>query len=151
MEHDLEAPTGIRRRLQPNNEHCWLTGLSDETQILMGIDGEELVCIRFNASGGVIGIDEREGGRKQLLAQWASEVITKPATIYIGEFEVPERDIALRQFPNEYQEFLDSPWAFDVPERSHYAVLINDWRERDRFVMVWNGEHWCCSDGLVHA
>ncbi len=152
MEHNVESATGTRHCLQPNKEHRWLTGLTaNGNQVLMGIDGSELISIRFSESGAMTGVEEHAGSTMQQLTQWASGVIAKPAAIRIGEFEVAARGIALRQFPAEYQEFLDSPWAFDVSERSHYAVLINEWRERERFVVVWNGEHWCCSDGLVHS
>ena len=152
MDPNGEPAAGTRHLLQPNKEHRWLTGITKSgKQVLMGIDEGDMLSIRFNQAGSLIGIDERAGDSMQDLTQWAAEVIAKPSGIHITEFEIADRGIALRQFPAEYQDFLDTPWAYDVPERSRYAVIINEWKLRDRFVVVWHGEHWCCRDGLVHS
>lgn len=153
----------------------------DGNQYFLGMDADAAICLRFTPEGNFEGAEMRcfatEGipvidldgistdightipativelnpAGSDYVARWASELIEKEHAVHLIEFEFPERKIGVRQMPAEYQAFLESPWAYDEEERFGFAVRISRWRETDRFVVHWHGEHWCAKDGLVHS
>jgi hypothetical protein len=154
---------------------------ADGTQYFLGLDSDAAVCLRFSPEGhfldaetrpflqaGIPPVDldhlpAREGHSIpatiasanprgcEAVAHWAAELIARKGAVHVLEFEFPERHIALRSMPAIYEEFLESPWAYDEEERFALAVKIRRWRDLERFVVQWHGEHWCASDGLIHS
>ncbi len=154
---------------------------ADGIQCLLGLDSDAAVCLRFSPEGDFLGAETRqfrEAGIPQVdldhlpkreghsipatiasvnipgceaVASWAAELFERKAAVHVLEFEFPERNIALRPMPAIYEEFLESPWAYDEEERFSLAVKIRRWRDLQRFVFNWHGEHWCASDGLIHS
>jgi len=139
----VETKTRGRHRLQSNARHGWKTGFDAEGVQTILIDYHQgVVCLRFDSNG-----------RLQLAERLPkTPELEKETTIKVFGFELPEFGIALRELPYDYQEFVDSPWAYDEEERSRLAVDVNQWQERDCFVIIWQGrEHLCFRDGLVHS
>ena len=153
--NDTQARTVFT--LQGNERYDWITGRAlDGCQILIGLVSNSLLCVRFRPDGCVIDqtrrslAGESHASTLQILHNWSAKILVKKTAIHVREFVISEVDVALRQWPEPYREFIESPWSYDEEERAQLASLVNEWRERDRFVIHWRGEHWCCCDGLVH-
>ena len=129
-----DIKTEGRHRLQANEKHAWRTGVDAEgNQYFVSKCERGTLSLRFNTDG-----------RLQKAEHLTyPPTLEKETSISVCQFELPEFGVALRDLPFEFQDFVDSPWAYDEEERSRLAVQVNQWRERKNFVVI-------MKDGVIY-
>jgi hypothetical protein len=128
----------------------WKTGRdSGDVRMLAGVlDGGLGLRIRFDDRGQMASFEREDLGASPDPA-WAATGLSVEKPIRVREFDLADLPVGLRALPYEYVAFADHAWDFDPTERSRFAVQINEWKERHRYVFHWGLEFWCDEEGQV--
>lgn len=137
--------------LQSSSAYGWRTGVcEDGSQLLVGRLADRAILVRFGRDGLLNEVEVRDAdGEDGDIAAWFGQFCAAEHAIQVAEFDLPEVAVALNSMPKRYRAFLGDVADYDPSERSHFAVLINDWRETDHFAFQWGDEYWCNHDGIV--
>lgn len=151
----------------------WTGRTSTGKQVLMGVDWNALVCLRFSNGGDFLMCIERpfdvdgqpintpvtqiphhvsEQGQRLIderFEKWRDEVIVEQSPIRFKEFFHPERFIGVEEIPSFYQDFLNDPSEFSDEDRDAIPAEIQNWKDREDFVFWFNENYDCNKDGEV--
>lgn len=86
------------------------------------------------------------------------DISVTPGTIRVKRFELPELEVALRDLPWFYREFLDSgghlfddDLSDEYSEDEYTAECLKQWIDGEQFVILWSKEYWMTGDGRVES
>lgn len=158
--------------LQHDGSRFWTGATPDGRQVLLGPSLPNIVLYFFDADGNFI-LKELVSLQLQLMREPASGVyLTGPAVMEAIEQEVQklveDRDISLgtirirpffddeegagvKELPSEFEEFLEHPERFAEPDSDSIQASLAEWRDEERFVLVWGEELWVAADGELLA
>lgn len=165
-----------RYTLQSNSIYGWFTGgTADGLRVLMGIDWNAMICMRFDAAGNYVGCEERYFGHdgeptnapvtkspfhlasvagervEERFDDWKRDMLNWEGPIETEEFHHPTRFIGVEPFPDWYQQMLENPSAYSPQQRAQLESSIDRWRKDGDFVFWWNENYLCNADGTVHS
>lgn len=127
-------------------------------QVLLGIQGSEIVCLFFDDQGELLGLEARAipadatvDAINAAIAAWMLEVGVKPGTIYVKKFSVPDRVIEIRDYPDYLQEFMADPSSFDAERSANLSRCLRLWQENQDYVLVWDEEYEMNARGEIES
>jgi hypothetical protein len=148
--------------------YFWTGASRDNRQLLIGLDVPSIVIYSFGKDGLLVARDTRKiAGIVQQspfsldadffkrfhesLDAIMAEVGFVEGPINIQAFYDDEFNAGILSLPGEYEEFLESPEAFDEVERTRFQAAINDWKEKGNFVFVWGEQLYMKPSGEVES
>jgi hypothetical protein len=143
-EHHLYA-------IQPDQGYFDAGMTGDGGQALMGLYCPDLISIRFDTEGNLLGFGRRrrehlrpieaiypthdEVFRPELRA-WQEEIGFRPVTIRVKRFSIPELGIGIQDDPDHFQEILADP-DYSEEEKADIRESIAVWEADGQFVLLW--------------
>jgi len=125
--------------LRSNERLGWVTGRNH--------DGKRVLCGRHGDTGFLLRFSKKGKLKEQMVLEGEpQDAIDIEKAIRVSEFEVPDLGVGLYILPRDYRYFMEHTHEFDVSERGHVAVKIQDWRESGHFVFHWDGEEYRCDE-----
>lgn len=153
-------------RIQSEPSHFWTGRLQDGTQVMMRVDGYDLISINFDAEGNHTGILSKKLSQTTLLAEqesirdstwyrfngdweelyrWGAELGVTEQMISIKKFSLPEQELRIIDIPLYYQEMSDRGDGLD----DDILEDIRYWKGENDFVLVWSQDYHIDKDGKV--
>jgi hypothetical protein len=149
-------------RLYPikNSPDYFRTGVSpsDGTQALCFYQGKYAICVKFSASGRLIGSESKSrldlGNDEAIFDEiegWVAELGFIPGTIRVQKFALSERCIEIRDMPDYLQEYVESPSRFPKERQAHLSECVDKWLHAGSYVLIWDEEYEMSVDGEVES
>ena len=127
-------------------------------QVLIGRQFDQILCLFFDASGEyeryetkAVAAASSDQVVSSSIAAWMVELGVVPSTIHVGKFYIPDQTIGIRDLPNYVQSFADDPSSEPTEERELMVASLSAWRDRGKFVLVWDEEYEMTADGEVES
>jgi hypothetical protein len=156
----------IRTSGDEGGDSDFYTGTApDGRQVLMGICGDEVVALWFDASGVFLDVQTSPVPRAegawgeaalrplfQRALEWQREIAFEPGPIRVrGFFLPPPHLIGIQQYPDWIEQFRTEPEIWPEEEWDEMRASIADWEEQESYVLWWAKDYYMTKDGEVKS
>jgi hypothetical protein len=149
--------------IQPDQGYFDAGMTADGGQALMGLYCPDLIAIRFDMDGNLLGFERRrlehlrpiegiypthdEVFRSELRA-CQEEIGFRPVTIRVKKFSIPELGIGIDDEPDHFDEILNDPDSSEE-EKADVRESMALWDADGQFVLLWGNDYWIDGTGEV--
>ena len=160
----MEKTTNRLYSIQSLEGYGFYTGLTPKSeQVLMGLFCQNLIALRFDVDGSLLGVEQRQipffqgvappynicGDQLQpLIDEWKKEMPLTDAAIKVKKFMLGNHDVFIEDYPSHFHEILSDPDVSDE-EKADIFESIKIWDEDGQFVLQWGNDFWLDETGEV--